>query len=84
MGGQACVFYGAAEFSRDTDLAVLADASNLSRLRKARAELQADPIAALNWIQSMFPTGLNPRERRVPCQIKLALGRFAQAARSGG
>jgi len=23
MGGQACVFYGAAEFSRDTDLAVL-------------------------------------------------------------
>jgi hypothetical protein len=25
MGGQACVFYGAAEFSRDTDLAVLAD-----------------------------------------------------------
>jgi hypothetical protein len=25
MGGQACVFYGAAEFSRDTDLAVAAD-----------------------------------------------------------
>ena len=25
MGGQACVFYGAAEFSRDTDLAILAD-----------------------------------------------------------
>jgi hypothetical protein len=25
MGGQACVFYGAAEFSRDTDFAVLAD-----------------------------------------------------------
>jgi len=24
MGGQACVFYGAAEFSRDTDLAILA------------------------------------------------------------
>ena len=24
MGGQACVFYGAAEFSRDTDLALLA------------------------------------------------------------
>ena len=27
MGGQACVFYGAAEFSRDTDLAVVADAA---------------------------------------------------------
>ena len=24
MGGQACVFYGAAEFSRDTDMAILA------------------------------------------------------------
>ena len=45
MGGQACVFYGAAEFSRDTDLAILADTSNLARLRKALAELQAKPIA---------------------------------------
>ena len=45
MGGQACVFYGAAEFSRDTDLAILADAANLARLRKALAELQAAPIA---------------------------------------
>ena len=24
MGGQACVFYGAAEFSRDTDLLIIA------------------------------------------------------------
>jgi len=46
MGGQACVFYGAAEFSRDTDFVILADAANLSRLRKALAELQAEPIAA--------------------------------------
>jgi hypothetical protein len=45
MGGQACVFYGAAEFSRDTDFAILADAANLARLRKALAELQAEPIA---------------------------------------
>ncbi len=45
MGGQACVFYGAAEFSRDTDLAILADAANLARLRKALAELRAEPIA---------------------------------------
>lgn len=36
IGGQACVFYGAAEFSRDTDLVILADARNLSRLRRAR------------------------------------------------
>ena len=39
------MFYGAAEFSRDTDLAILADAANLARLRKALVELQADPIA---------------------------------------
>ena len=45
MGGQACVFYGAAEFSRDTDLAIVADAVNLARLRKALAELQATLIA---------------------------------------
>ena len=45
MGGQACVFYGAAEFSRDTDFAILADAANLARLRKALAELEAEPIA---------------------------------------
>ena len=46
MGGQACVFYGAAEFSRDTDFAILADAANLRRLRQALADLQAVPIAA--------------------------------------
>ncbi len=45
MGGQACVFYGAAEFSRDTDLAIVADAVNLARLRKTLAELQAEVIA---------------------------------------
>ena len=45
MGGQACVFYGAAEFSRDTDLVILADARNLSRLRRALTDLEADVIA---------------------------------------
>ncbi len=41
MGGQACVFYGAAEFSRDLDLLVLADAENLARLRSALDALDA-------------------------------------------
>ncbi|MDO8678505.1 MAG: hypothetical protein Q7R30_08075 [Acidobacteriota bacterium] len=45
MGGQACVFYGAAEFSRDTDFAILAAATNLVRLRGALADLRADVIA---------------------------------------
>jgi hypothetical protein len=45
MGCQACVFYGGAEFSRDTDLALLAEEGNLDRLRSALADLQASPIA---------------------------------------
>jgi hypothetical protein len=45
MGGQACVLYGAAEFSRDTDFAILADAANLERLQHALTELQAGVIA---------------------------------------
>jgi len=45
MGGQACVFYGAAEFSRDLDLLILADAANLVNLRRALDELDAEAIA---------------------------------------
>jgi hypothetical protein len=45
MGGQACVFYGAAEFSRDTDFAILAEAANLARLRRALGALRAETIA---------------------------------------
>ena len=37
MGGQACVLYGAAEFSRDLDLALLPDTANLDRLETALA-----------------------------------------------
>jgi len=45
MGGQACILYGAAEFSRDTDLAVLASPANLARLEAALADLRAEVIA---------------------------------------
>ena len=45
MGGQACVFYGAAEFSRDTDLALLASSENFARLNKTLADLDAHFIA---------------------------------------
>ena len=45
MGGQACVFYGAAEFSRDTDVTVLAEEENLVRLREALDDLKAEEIA---------------------------------------
>lgn len=45
MGGQACVLYGAAEFSRDTDIVILADHDNLGRLRSALEDLDAAVIA---------------------------------------
>jgi len=45
MGGQACVLYGAAEFSRDLDLALLPDPTNLDHLEAALAELEAEVIA---------------------------------------
>ena len=54
MGGQACVFYGAAEFSRDTDLAVLADNTNWRRLNAALDDLKAEcipvPTAELDYL----------------------------------
>ena len=45
MGGQACVLYGAAEFSRDLDLALLPDPANLQQLDGALLELDAKSIA---------------------------------------
>jgi len=42
MGGQACVFYGAMEFSRDVDLAILDDLQNLERFQNALADLKAE------------------------------------------
>jgi hypothetical protein len=46
MGGQACVLYGAAEFSRDTDLALLASGENLELLTTALRHLRARRIAS--------------------------------------
>ena len=45
MGGQPCVFYGAAEFSRDTDIAVLAEKDNLARILSAMKDLSDEVIA---------------------------------------
>lgn len=49
MGGQACVLYGAAEFSRDADFAILASPENFSNLQKALQDLQAKVIALPPW-----------------------------------
>jgi hypothetical protein len=45
IGGQACVLYGAAEFSRDCDIVILAEEANFENLNAALAELQAECIA---------------------------------------
>ena len=44
MGGQACVLFGAAEFSYDSDFAVLCEPENLERLQAALAELKATRV----------------------------------------
>ena len=44
MGGQACILYGAAEFRRDVDIAILASEENLRSLRRALEDLAAEPI----------------------------------------
>lgn len=52
MGGQACVLYGAAEFTRDSDFLASADAANVNRLHRALRELNArrvyDPDLSLD------------------------------------
>ena len=45
MGGQACVFYGAAQFSKNVDLLILAGESNFLGLHAALADLEAGRIA---------------------------------------
>ncbi|MGH7462219.1 MAG: hypothetical protein ACREMA_14505, partial [Longimicrobiales bacterium] len=57
MGGQACILYGAAEFSRDADLAVLLSTENLDRLRAALLELEAERIAVPPFEQEYLERG---------------------------
>ena len=44
IGGQACILYGAAEFSRDVDLAVLVSPGNIAKIKKALEELDAENV----------------------------------------
>ncbi len=57
MGGQACVFYGAAQFSKDVDLVLLAEEDNFSRLRAALEELQAVRIAVPRFDPALLARG---------------------------
>ena len=44
IGGQACIVYGAAEFSRDSDFIIFCDSENIAKLKKALSELKARNI----------------------------------------
>lgn len=44
IGGQACIVYGAAEFSRDSDFIILCTPENLKLLKKALNSLKAELI----------------------------------------
>jgi hypothetical protein len=57
MGGQACVFYGAAQFSKDVDLALLASQENFSRLLAALGELNARRIAVPRFDPAVLGRG---------------------------
>ncbi len=57
MGGQACVFYGAAQVSRDVDLALLDEPANIERLRAALKELAAERIAVPPFDPALFDRG---------------------------
>ncbi len=44
MGGQACILYGGAEFSRDLDLSIAVDNDNLQIIEKALNQLEAEVV----------------------------------------
>lgn len=57
MGGQACIVYGASEFSRDVDLAIFAGPDNLSRLNAALEDLQAHVAAVPPFTEAFLARG---------------------------
>lgn len=57
MGGQACVFYGAAQVSKDIDFVVYASADNFERLLRAFTELNAARIAVPRFDPELLARG---------------------------
>ena len=57
MGGQACVFYGAVQFSKDVDFYLLTSTENFSRLLEALAELKAQRIAVPRFDPAVLARG---------------------------
>lgn len=57
MGGQACVFYGAAQVSKDIDFVLLAQEENFSRLLAALEQLNARRIAVPRFDPALLARG---------------------------
>ena len=57
MGGQACVFYGAAQFSKDIDFLILAERENFDGLHRALEDLQARRIAVPRFSPEVLTRG---------------------------
>lgn len=57
MGGQACVLYGAAQFSKDVDFVILAEPENYNRLHRALEQLQAKRIAVPRFDPALLERG---------------------------
>ncbi len=64
MGGQACILYGAAEFTRDSDFVVSADKANLARLnrqpRGPRRRQRSAPAPRRPVLSADPPTARDP------------------------
>lgn len=57
MGGQACVFYGAVEFSRDLDLAFFITPENISKFNDFLKEIEAEVIAVPEFTEEFLRKG---------------------------
>lgn len=57
IGGQACILYGAAEFSRDIDLTVMISSKNLESLRLALDDLGAERIFVPDLSEDILSRG---------------------------
>jgi len=57
MGGQACVFYGAAQVSKDVDFLILAEEANYRKLHLALGQLNARSIAVPRFDPEVLDRG---------------------------
>jgi hypothetical protein len=57
IGGQACIIYGGAEFSRDLDFSLLVTLENIENLKNALEELEAEQIFLPNLSEEVLIRG---------------------------